>query len=85
MTELVQRITVESRFTPPIVIDQPFEDTNAPPNPLLVLLKPKITLTTAFGDSVTAPYGDPVESLWPQIRLTLAALVMVALFWKVSR
>lgn len=79
--DLVGSIVVETRFTPPIVIDKPLAGGGAP-NPIAALLMPKITVTTPYGQVVKAPYGEPKDNYWPLVAtggvVLLAGLLLLA-------
>lgn len=62
----VERIRVESAFSPPVELERPFQP--GPPNPYLQHLKPKITITFAGHPVVMAPYGEPDPQSWPRTR-----------------
>lgn len=85
VADLVESITFESKFFPAFTIERPFADTGAPPNPFIQAMKPKITIRTSLGDNVSAPYGDPGETLWPQVQfagllaLGVGLIILVAL------
>lgn len=81
MAEIVQRIVIETALLPPIVLDRPMADTGAPPNPLLSLLKPKISITTPLRPDpyVARPYGDPGATKWPVVAIGGAVVAALAL------
>lgn len=69
-------IRIESAWLPSIVITEPFAATPgaAAPNPVLSILKPRVTLEVRGGSMkpvVTAPYGDPGVTRWPLLRTGL--------------
>lgn len=72
---LVQSITIESRFSPPIVIDDPFGASSAPASFLFKLIRPKITASIAGAPVSTAPYGEPGQSFWPFIKIALIVVI----------
>lgn len=73
--DLIERVVIETRFLPPLVIDRPLDNQPGPPNPLLSFLKPKITITTPVRDPIISqPYGDPVRNYWPEVKIGLIAL-----------
>lgn len=84
VADLVESITIESRFLPTFNIDRPFAE-GGTPNPFVKLMKPKITIKTGLGDTTNAPYGDPGETLWPQVQfagllaLGVGLIILVAL------
>jgi hypothetical protein len=73
--EIVRRITVETRWLPPIVIDRPLEP-SATQNPLMDFLKPRISVSInpilRASPVVSEPWGSPGVSQWPQVRVALA-------------
>ncbi len=82
LAKSVTRMTVETAVTPTIVVDDPFAP--GPPSPLLQLLKPKVTLTTAAGPLVIAPYGTPSPRGWLWAlagAALLGAATTAAVFW----
>ncbi len=79
LRNLVERATVETTLMPPLVLNQPFAP--GPPNPLLQMLRPRITLRVAGSDVVLAPYGDPGVSRWPVVKvvgMTIGGLLLGA-------
>jgi hypothetical protein len=84
VADFVERITIESRYTPALTIDKPFESGGAP-HPFLTIFQPKITLHTRFGKSVSQPWGDPGATQWPMVQLFIAAVVGIALVVVLAR
>lgn len=79
LSKYIKSIKIESTFLPTIDIQDPFKP--GPPNPLLQILKPKITVEVAqLGDQVMAPYGEPGQSVWPTVRnaLLIAGVLFLA-------
>ena len=69
LDKTVTKITFETAYTPPIVINRPFQP-GAAPSPVLQALKPKITLEIMSGAQkpvTIKPYGDPGPSRFPQV------------------
>ena len=64
----VRSVTIRTQFSPPITFD-PFAEVppDAPPNPILALLKPEVEIETAGGAIVMAPYGPPTENYLPRL------------------
>ena len=62
----VKGVTIRTQVSPPVTVD-PFAPSprDAPPNPLLSFLKPEITIETAAGTMVMAPYGKPTANHLP--------------------
>ena len=62
----VRSITIRTQVSPPFTVD-PFAPTqpDAPTNPLLSWLKPEVTIETASGALVMAPYGTPTRNHLP--------------------
>jgi hypothetical protein len=77
---LIQSITVETTVSPPFILDDPF-GSNAAPNAILSLLKPKVSIQLAGGGQplVSAPYGDPGAGWYPYIKLFLFGAAMLFL------
>jgi hypothetical protein len=76
MSDLINRIVIDSAYGPQIVIDKPLApDPNAPAPWYLQLLKPQITIVTPLGTRVIAPYGAPGETQWPTVQLILLLIV----------
>lgn len=70
----VDRITIETVWLPPIVIDKPFAPT--PPEQQTSvgrLLKPKITVRAYGSPVVMKPYGEPQPN-WPILKTALMGL-----------
>lgn len=69
LAQTIKRITVETAWLPPIVIDDPLAPT--PPgqeSTVVRTLKPKITIELSTGAPiVSAPYGTPTQN-WPMLR-----------------
>lgn len=87
VADLVESITIESRFLPAFTIDRPFAE-GGTPNPFVKLMQPRITIKTGLGDTTNAPYGDPDPNLWPQVQLAGVVLlggVAVLLAWRFTR
>lgn len=79
----VQTVTVQTAWLPTITLNDPFQP--GPPNPLLNLLKPKITIQTVGGAPIVmTPYGDPGASKWP-IAAAVGAVGVIAIVWWVWR
>jgi hypothetical protein len=76
--DLVNSITIESAFTPPLVIDKPFQA--GTPNWFLSFLKPKITVALIGGQTaVSKPYGEPV-SYWGAVKTAGILFVVIFVF-----
>lgn len=80
LSDAVEEVTIETRFTPAITLKQPLAGGGAP-SPFALLFKPKITVKTRFGTSEQAPYGEPGQTLWPLLQVggMIAAVVALAL------
>lgn len=92
LANTVKSIRIETRWTPAIVIADPFGGSpSAGPGMGAQagrLLKPKITVETSLGPVKTAPWGEPGPSQWPMIQIGAAAfLIGLAAFflWKGGR
>lgn len=78
-------LTVETAWTPPVVIRDPFKP--GAPSPLMKLLRPRVTFELAGGKVkplVIAPYGDPGPTRWPLV-LAGGALVLGLVVYLVRR
>ena len=82
-SKYVSGIKIESAFLPPIDLPEPFKP--GPPNPLLQLLKPKITLQTSLGEKILTPYGDPGPSKWPMVKMALLSAFVGFIIYKALR
>lgn len=75
----VGRIVVRTQVAPPIVID-PFAPAPpaAPPNPVLMFVRPEVTVTAPDGTPIAtfAPYGAPTENHLPWLILGTLALAL---------
>jgi len=62
----VKGVTIRTQVSPAVTLD-PFSTSppDAPPNPILMFLKPEITVDTAAGKMVMAPYGTPTANHLP--------------------
>lgn len=69
LSKYIKSIKIESAFLPEIYLDDPFKP--GPPNPILQLLKPQITINTSLGEQKIAPYGEPGASIWPVVKTAL--------------
>ena len=76
LDQLIEHVTIETALLPAIELDHPLAPGGGAPNPLLMLLKPKITVHTPGQTYTSAPYGDPGQTHWPAIR-NIALLVIV--------
>lgn len=65
--DVISKITIESAYSPKMTIDKPFAP--GPPNVLLSRLRPRITIEVkgVAQPIVSAPYGEPPETVWPQL------------------
>ena len=73
ITQQIKVLQIESAFTPPIILEDPFAP--GPPNPVMQMLKPKITLgykSKYIKDTKLAPYGEPVPNHWPKVKVGAA-------------
>lgn len=80
----VTGIKVETAWLPPIEIRDPFKPSPGPaaPNPVLSILKPRVTFELQGGalpPAKVAPYGEPGPNRWPVLRngLLLAGLALL--------
>ena len=84
----VTSVTIRTQFSPPFTFD-PFAETppDAPPNPILALVKPEITIDTAGGALVMAPYGEPTANYLPRLvaGVAIGVLGFVALVATIAR
>ena len=81
--EWVKKITVETAWTPTIVVDTPFagKASSGLTGFFMRVLKPKVTIDTALGRKVYAPEGEPGDSARP-ILILGAALFVGWLLWR---
>lgn len=76
LRSLIEGVTVETTVLPTVTVKDPFAP--GPPNPLLQLLKPRITVAVAGSQPlVIAPYGDPGPTRWPVVKLVAFGLLGV--------
>ena len=82
----VTGVRVDTEWLPPIIIADPFATTPGPvaPNPVLSVLKPRLTFEIkggALNPLRTAPYGEPGPTRWPQLKtgLTIAGVAALLL------
>ena len=71
---MVTKLTVETAYTPPLILDNPFAP--GPPSPVLKALKPRITLELMNGTVdpvIIEPYGPPVPNHWGMVQIFMAA------------
>lgn len=76
--QTVRKVTIRSQFSPPIEVD-PFAPAppGAPPNPILSLVRPSVTIEGVGGAMTTiAPYGPPAKNYLPW--LAGAVVIVVA-------
>ncbi len=83
LRQLVQKITVETAWLPPIEVDDPFGPpsvASAEAKGFVKFLKPKLTITLGGGlaPQVVAPYGDPGPTQWPLVSAAAGTLGVVA-------
>lgn len=89
LAQLVTGLTIESAWLPPIVIRDPFSAA-AQPGPgsqAGALLKPRVSLEIS-GDPravSVAPWGEPGPSRWPEVKVLLIAVGLVAAALIVTR
>lgn len=89
LSDLVRDLRIESRWTPALIIREPFAD--SPPSPVAsaigAFFRPKATVTLATGyQYASAPYGEPGASKWPLVQN--AAIIGAALLvgvWIINR
>jgi hypothetical protein len=68
---LIKKVKVETAYTPPYIIDDPFAP--GEPNPFLEKIRPKVTLYTVQNRPVSIePYGPPGETQWPKVKRNAA-------------
>lgn len=83
LAQNVSKIVVDSRLLPQIVVDDPFgaAPAGAAPSWILGQVRPRITVYTAQGPIVVAPYGDPGETTyWPLVAAGLALGGVLSLY-----
>lgn len=77
LLRLVRRVKIETRFTPPMVVEDPFEP--GPPSALLQFWRPRLTVEVAGTSPVVLEPGGPMgESSWPLVRAAGYAIGAVA-------
>jgi hypothetical protein len=82
----IKTIRVETRWTPPIVITDPFGGSpKAGPGMGAQIgrwFRPAVTVETALGPIRTAPWGEPGPSQWPVVRtgMMLAIIGLAGVF-----
>lgn len=74
ISEAVDTIRIETAFLPTIILDKPLE--GGQPNPLMALLKPRITVSGRYGAQTLEPYGAPPYN-WPAVQIGLIAVAVV--------
>jgi hypothetical protein len=86
LRDSVKRIVVETAWLPPIVIEDPFAPAppGAPSEKIGRLLKPRVTVETAFGPVVSQPWGTPTQN-WPMLRILLPTLGVLSFLAWVAR
>lgn len=83
----VKSIRLETRWTPAIVIQDPFGRTPSPGPGMgaqtAKFLRPKITVETPLGPLKTAPWGEPGPSQWPLVQIGAAVILigLAAFIW----
>lgn len=77
----VSSVTVETAFTPPIVLNDPFKKSETP-SPLMQMVKPRVTLKFKryFHPAVMNPYGNPEPSKWPLVQMGVMTTVILLAF-----
>lgn len=83
LLQSIKKITVETAYLPRIELNDPFAP--GPPNPLMQILKPKITIETiGFAPMTMQPYGEPGPSKWPVVSIVFLAGTIALAFagWK---
>lgn len=77
-------VTVETKFFPPLTVDLSPEPAGTPPGlggMITGFLKPRVTLTLQGRVLArVAPYGEPVPSKWPTVKIVLAVVAGLAVF-----
>jgi len=77
---LLKTVTIETSITPPVLVYG-----GAAHNPLvtflLKILKPKVVVDSAIGETVQAPYGEPDTKLRPLLWVGLAVLLL-GVIWR---
>ena len=76
--QAVKKITVRTQFSPPVVVDPfaPAPPGPPAPNPLMMLIRPEVTIEGPGGKTIIAPYGTPSQNYLPWL---LAGLAIVGL------
>lgn len=82
--EWIKSVTVETALTPPVTVDGADLNGSGPPNPLLALIRPRFTVSTALGTRTFAPWGSPSDNYWPQIQIGLVVIAGL-LAWRLVK
>jgi hypothetical protein len=87
LADSVKELRIESRYTPALIIRDPFAA--SPPSPIAsavgTFLRPRITAVTAFGPIASAPYGEPGPSRWPAVQGALMISAALSAVWIASK
>lgn len=79
LRETVQHIDVQTAYGPDISVDDPFKPAEGR-NPLMLLLKPKVTFWIAGQPVTMAPWGEPPPTKWGTIQVGLLAVGLLAAY-----
>lgn len=72
LNSLIKEIRIDTAYAPPLIVNDPFQPGAS--NWWLNQLKPKITIiprSPYLKPMVSAPWGDPGVTKWPEIRTVL--------------
>ena len=84
LASAVQEIRIESAWTPPLILNQPFADNRPSPvaSALGSFFKPVVVTTLAGGATYrSAPYGEPGESNWQAVQVAAAGGMILLAGW----
>ncbi len=79
LNSLIKEIRIDTAYAPPLIVNDPFKPGVS--NWWLDKLKPKITIVPRspyLHPMVSAPWGDPGKTKWPEIRTVVEVLGVAA-------
>ena len=79
----VKTVEFRSTITPAYKYNPWGAKTDAPPSPIMKLLKPTVVLDTVAGPVTLAPYGEPKRNLFPVI-VVAGVLLVVGTVYAIS-
>lgn len=84
---IISRMTIESELGPTVHVEDPLGANQTEPglgSRVMSFIKPRITLETALGPTVMAPWGEPGPTKWPKVQVGLAVGTLVVA-WLATR